>query len=273
MTVPTQVSQPALEEDQAPTIEQIRAYWNKRATLHGADLTATTPDTLLKELEIDALRRVLDPDLLTLEAGCGNGYNLLKLGETFRGPLVGVDYARGMIDAAVKAAVAADASDRISFHVGSVLEDLGFLGRFPQIFTDRCLINLPSLDMQIEAVQNLAEILLPGGRLALVECSRQAQERLNGLRQRVGLSPIPLHWHNLQLDEEAFLARIPPTLEHLETDNFGSLYYVASRVFNAKITPAGEAPDYMAAINRIARELPSFGDYGPHKLFLFEKVS
>ena len=255
------------------TIDRIRAFWNEQAETHCTGLAATTPDPLLKKLEIDALRRALDPDLDTLEVGCGNGYNILELLKTFRGQLVGVDYASAMVGAAKKALASFDAGDRVEFYVADVLEDLEFLGKFPQIFTDRCLINLPSLDLQIQALKNLENLLLPGGRLALIECTQQSQERLNDLRGKVGLEPIPYHWHNLYLDEDEFLIRIPETLKHVGTDQFSSLYYVISRVFNAKLTPKGQEPDYLAEINQIAWELPSFGDYGPHKLFLFEKTS
>ena len=54
-------------------------------------------------------------------------------------------------------------------------------------------------------------------------------------------------------------------------DSFASLYFVISRVFNAKMTPPGQAPDYLAEVNRIAAALPSFGDHAPLKLFLIEK--
>lgn len=253
------------------TMDAIRSFWNEQAEKHTTSLAATTPDPLLKELELKALEDVLDRDLDTLEVGCGNGYNLLHMARTFRGRLVGVDYAPKMIEAATRAARQAGYAERMRFHLADVLEGLGDLGTFPQIYTDRCLINLPGLDLQVQAVENLAGILAPGGRLVLLECSQQSQERLNGLRVRVGLEPIPYHWHNLYLDEPQFQRRIPAPLRLVAIDNFSSLYYVISRVFNARLTPEGQAPDYLAEINKIASQLPSMGDCGPHKLFVLEK--
>lgn len=257
--------------DTEKRIEKIKEFWNQQAEKHSADLAATMPDPLAKELELQALCRVLDPALDTLEAGCGNGYNLFYFVETFSGRLVGFDYAPAMVAAANERLSQTDNGARMSFHVANVLDDLTFLGQFPQIFTDRCLINLPSLDLQIDAITNLSRILVTGGRLVLLECSLQAQQRLNGLRERVGLDPIPYHWHNLYLDESEFRRRIPASLRLIAIDNFSSLYYVISRVFNAKLTPKGQAPDYFAEINKIARQLPSMGDYGPHKVFVLEK--
>ena len=91
------------------------------------------------------------------------------------------------------------------------------------------------------------------------------------MRVKVGLEPISYHWHNLYLDEKAFLEQIPSNLELVRIEKFSSLYYLISRVFNAKLTPDGERPSYLAEINKIAAQLPSVGDFGPHKLFLFKK--
>lgn len=254
------------------TIQDIRTFWNQQAEKHGRDLTATTPDPLAKKLEIKALRETLDPNLRTLEAGCGNGYNLFRLAESFTSGLVGFDYAEAMIATAKESLKTADSDSKIEFHLASILDDVSFLGTFPQIYTDRCLINLPSMDIQIEAIANLATILEPKGKLVLIESVQQGQERLNSLRAMVGLAPVPYHWHNLYLDEDEFLRRIPATLKHLETRNFASLYFLISRVFNAKLTPEGQDPDYLAEINKIAVQIPSCGDFGPLKLFLFEKL-
>jgi SAM-dependent methyltransferase len=254
------------------SIDDIRAFWDKQGREHGAALAATNPDTYAKQIEIAALTRALDPACDTLEAGCGNGYNLFALSGNLTGRLTGFDYAPALVEAAQAAAGERPDADRFRFESGNILEDLSRFGRFRQVFTDRCLINLPSLDMQLAALSNLAGIVEPGGRVVLVESTRQGQEAINALRGRIGLDPIPYHWHNNYLDIPAFLHRVPATLRHVRTEDFSSLYFVMSRVFNAALTPPGEAPDYMAKINRIAAELPSFGDNGPLKLFEFERV-
>jgi hypothetical protein len=94
---------------------------------------------------------------------------------------------------------------------------------------------------------------------------------VNVMREHADLPTINNHWHNLYLDEKAFLDGLPGNIRHIETVAFSSLYYLISRVFNAKLTPEGEAPSYTAAINKIAAQLPSVGDFGPHKLFILEK--
>ncbi len=243
-------------------MNDILEFWNEQARTHGTDLAATMPDPLLKCLELAALRRHLDPALDTIEVGCGNGVNLLHLSETFTGRLTGIDFSPDMI------AAARQAGSAIDFQVEDIFN---LRGQWPQIFTDRCLINIPRFDLQIRAAINLAAALAPGGRLVLIECSAPAHARMNEARARVGLTEIPNHWHNRYIDERKFIDALKADLQHIETDRFSSLYYLISRVFNAKMTPEGESPDYLAEINRIACDLPSVGDFGPHQAWVFRK--
>jgi SAM-dependent methyltransferase len=256
------------------TLDDIKEFWNGQAKKYDSSLEATTPDPLAKELELDALKNVMDKDAYTLEAGCGNGYNIFQLKEFLNGKLVGFDYSQDMVDAANQRLLKSDdLQGRVRFLCANILDDLSFLGKFQQIYTDRCLINLLSTEQQIEAVVRLSEVLQPGGRLVLVESTRQGQEALNGLRKQIGLEEIPYHWHNFYLDEDEFLSKIPSDLRLEKAVNFSSLYFVISRVFNAKLTPEGSNPEYLSEINKIARALPSFGDFGPLKMFEFKKVS
>lgn len=259
--------------DPAERMTAVMGFWNEQARRHGTGLAATTPDPIAKDLEIDALKRHLDPAFDTLEIGCGNGTDILRLLDHLRGRVIGIDYAEEMIEAAKKTLSDLPERDRkrTTVDVGDIMRDMTPLGRFAQIFTVRCLINLPTLEHQLEAVRNIDAILEPGGRLVLVESTKQGQERLNAMREAVGLTPIPYHWHNLYLDQDAFLAGLPRHLKLVTIDSFASLYFVISRVFNAKMTPPGQAPDYLAEVNRIAGALPSFGDHAPLKLFLIEK--
>ncbi len=258
-----------VKKDKAETIQE---FWNNQALQHQTELAATTPDPLAKDLEIAALVRHLDPGRDTLEFGCGNGGNILRLLDVLKGRITGVDYAEAMIEAARKVVRDHPESKRVSLQVGDILADPEGLGTFSQIFTTRCLINQTSLDLQVQAVENMERILDPGGRLVLIESVSQGQEKINELREMIGLKSIPYHWHNLYIDEPAFLERIPASLHHVETDNFASLYFLISRVFNARLVPEGEEPDYLSEINKIAAQLPSVGELAPLKLYHFEKM-
>ena len=248
---------------------EIKDFWKDQVVKHGTSVEATMPDFYLKELELDAITRALIPDVDTIEIGCGNGYNLFSLKDYFSRRLVGVDYVDEMIKEASKQQK--EQSRDIEFYVGDVLGDLSSFGTFTQLFTIRCLINLTSIDDQITAVENMANLLRPGGLMALIEPTIQSQNKLNNLRESAGLDAINYHWHNLYIDEEKFIDKLPKGLELIFIDRFSSTYYIASRIFNALMTSPGESPDYKSKINEVARGLPSIGDYGPHKLFLIKK--
>jgi len=255
-------------------IENIKDYWNDQGDKYLDSLKATTPDFLAKELELEALRSVLDKSKSTLEAGCGNGYNLFSLSSHLNGDLVGFDYSESMIKVANKTLYnELELQSRLNFHNANILDEIDFLGNFQQIFTDRCLINLTSIDQQIKALNNLSSILETGGKLILIESTQQGQAALNTMRTYAGLPEIPSRWHNLFIDEDEFFNNIPSNLKHIKTENFSSLYFVISRVFNAKLTPENKDPDYMSEINKLARNIPTFGNYSPLKLFHFEKIA
>ncbi|MBT5399196.1 class I SAM-dependent methyltransferase [bacterium] len=253
--------------------ENIRRFWNDQGDKFLDSIEATTPDPLAKELELEALEAVLDRSKRTLEAGCGNGYNLFSLSTHIKEDLVGFDYSNSMIEVANKTLLnKPKLSSRISFYNASILDDISSLGSFPQIFTDRCLINLTSINQQIDALNNLSNMLDFGGNLVLIESTKQGQSALNSLREYAGLPKIPSRWHNLFIDEEEFFRNIPDSLMHVKTENFSSLYFVISRVFNAKLAPQGKEPDYMSEINKLAKSIPTFGANSPLKLFQFKKV-
>jgi len=254
---------------QEVTSQDVTSYWDDAAKLyHGAetDEINASPDILCKELELDALRRALNPDLDTIEIGCGNGHNLFELRKTFTGPLTGLDISTEMIK------YAKSRSSDISFITGDILTDLQLEHSFTQVFSVRCLINIHPFENQMHALSQIVSLLDVGGVVALIEPTLQSLHQLNKLRAVVGLEKIELRWHNLYLDEERFLDNLPDELELEYIDRFSSTYYLASRIFNAVATPRGKSPDYRSEINQAGRLLPSFGDIGPHKMFVLKKV-
>src|SRR6266576_3192038 len=45
----------------------------------------------------------------------------------------------------------------------------------------------------------------PGGRLLMLEGSKQGMDSLNEFRAAFGLNPIPVKWHNLFFDDEVLI--------------------------------------------------------------------
>lgn len=254
--------------------EKIRSYWDQQATELGEDLHATTPDAILRNMEIRAISDRLTEDGLLVDIGCGNGYSTLQFALGRKGETVGIDYSEEMIKAARSALQKSQdpATTLIRFEVGDVLSLPFATGEVHTATSDRCLINLTSVEDQKEAISEIHRVLRPGGLYLMCECTQQGLSSLNRLRGCVSLPEINTRWHNLYLDETEILPFCQELFEPEGVDNFSSTYYLASRIFNGKLAEmAGENPRYDHPINEIASRLPAVGDYGPVKLFLLRK--
>ena len=137
--------------------------------------------------------------------------------------------------------------------------------------TERCVINLTSAELQIKAIDNIHAALVQGGIYLMLECTKQGLDRINLCRAQIGLPLIAMPWHNLYLDEDAILPAIASGFELKEVNHFASTYYLISRTITAKLAAPGEEPNYLSPINQVAAQLPSLGDYAPHRLFVLAK--
>lgn len=256
-------------------ISKVLNYWNQQAEIYQQNSQATIPDANLKQLEIKALIKYLPLKGKLLDVGCGNGYSDFALAKKRSNiKIIGVDYSDKMIK------VANDTlkkdfplfTNRLSFRHADILK-LPFKDSvFDVAITDRCLINLVSTINQRLALHEIHRVLKPRGKYLMCEDTQEGMGQLNRLRHSVGLEPIPYRWHNLYLNEKNLSQTWNKLFRLLTVNNFTSLYYIISRVVYAKLaTMNKEEPKYEHPINNIAATLPAIGDYGPLKLFVFEK--
>src|SRR5262245_31247319 len=138
--------------------QQIKDHWADWATKYGTSSRATTMVESAKALETDALiRRIGDlPDpCMVLEIGCGNGINCIRLAKRFpHMRFYGVDYSEEMISLAKELAKTEGVLDRTRFVVADLLDlhsDIKIDQQYDIVFTDRCLINLETLEKQAQA--------------------------------------------------------------------------------------------------------------------------
>jgi ubiquinone/menaquinone biosynthesis C-methylase UbiE len=262
----------------------IREHWQTWAREYGTDLRATTKASTAKRVEIDALGRAigsaaaeLGEGLEVLEVGCGNGQNCLSLLDAFpRASFTGVDFIEEMIDAA--SALKAERSvpdDRLQFVVGDVLDLALAPESFDVVFTDRCLINLNTDELQHQAIAALAERLRPGGQLIMIENCQQTHASQNLAREAVGLPPRPPASFNHFFDETSLLPFLPTVgLELLDREDFISLHDLALYVLVPMLN--GGEVDYdhplVAAAAQLnaalsAIEPGSVGSWGQNRLY------
>src|SRR5439155_6645789 len=117
----------------------------------------------------------------------------------------------------------------------------------------RCLINLSTWEEQQAALDRLASVLRPGGRLLFVEGSSRGRDSLNDFRERVGLPRMAPVWHNLDFDEATLLPFLNRNFEVEEDLGFGTYDFISRVVHPLLVAPA--EPAYDSRANEVAARL------------------
>ncbi len=249
------------------TADRKLEFWNSRARLGEA---AGTNDVPLKTLELRTILDRIQPGSSVLDVGCGNGDTLVRLALERGCTGVGVDFATEMIDAARAASASRGCGGTLGFRVGAVPGLPTDLGAFDYALSERCLINVDTVEAQHEAFRDIMRHVKPAGRYLMIESFRQGLERTNELRAILDLEPIEPPWHNLFLDEATVAGWAGDEFAVDEVVPFSSTYHFLSRVVYARLArDRGEELRYDSDINRLACRLPIVGDFGPVRLWVW----
>lgn len=270
-------------------LEKIRNHWKCMAG-NGRNLTATTKNSTIKRLEIQALADTLSEITekynssirRVLEVGCGNGHNLVPLSHLFPDTnFHGIDYIAEMVENAVELARAEQR--RIDFYVGDILELDGhreLLKQYDVVFTDRCLINLPESAIQAKGFVQLADKVADNGFLIVIENFVESYGNQNIGRRMMGLEERFPDSYNTFIHEDdltAWASRLG--LELLDVNNFGSLHDLMLYVLLPALSEG--RLDYSHPLMEIVAQFSiessktfknQFGAFGQNKLFLFQKT-
>jgi len=243
--------------------KEVKDFWNRRAKL---GIKSGSKDIIARNLEMDNIMKLIKEGKKVIDIGCGDGalsYMIAKKGCN----VLGIDFSSKMI---------AYAKEKYGNKNPRFLErdmtDMGFPNNvFDIAVTERCIINLDTKDAQIDAINSICDMLKPNGTYIMCENTKQGLDNLNSLREKFNLNRISQPWHNLYLDEN-MLSSVKKEFKLIKKVRFSSSYYVCSRIINARIAAdSGKEPDYMSPINEIGAMLPSMGDYGQGKIFVFRK--
>jgi len=127
------------------------------------------------------------------------------------------------------------------------------LGLFDVAISERCLINLSNWQEQQQAIAQLAGVLRAGGRLIFVEGWADGRQRLNEMRERMGLERMPDVWHNVDFEERRLLPYLERFFDVEERRHFGVYDFVARVVHPLVVSP--EPPVYDSRFNEVAARL------------------
>lgn len=179
-------------------------FWDKRARTEEDDAKVNISDTTQRDFELDFVLPNILPTDRVVEIGCGNGFVAEKLRQ--KAAFVdSFDYSANMVDRA--RSTFGEQNNR--FFQDSILDPRDVAPPYDVAICIRVLINLRNLEEQIVAVQNIAAMLRPGGRLILVEGYKDGFETLNELRQQVGIpamKPAAINFYS-------YLCDLRPVLE------------------------------------------------------------
>jgi SAM-dependent methyltransferase len=175
--------------------EQVLAYWN--------DPTVESMyDKHLINAEIELIRRQIPDGAKILDAGCGEGEGTLAY-SAIRGTTIhAADFSETRLQ---------KARSRLDGRRNVTCRHVDFLGSYQLdsdydiVVSQRFLINLMEWRLQRGVLLDLMSLLKPGGRLVLLEGSRQGVDSLNEFRAALSLDPIPVKWHNLFLDDQVLI--------------------------------------------------------------------
>lgn len=244
-------------------------FWNNRA---GLKEVAGTNDFPLKGLELNLILDRIPAQASVLDVGCGNGETLMRLAREKKCSGAGLDFSEKMIDLARATSEREGLAGQVRFQIATLPDLPENLGEFDYALTERCLINLDSDATQRQAFLKIMSHLKPGGRYLMIESSIQGLERTNELRELLELERMEPPWHNVFLNESS--------VENWGTDEFileevvpfSSTYHFLSRVVYARLA-ADKKEDlrYDSDINMLACRLPVIGNFGPVRLWSWER--
>ena len=239
---------------------EIKKFWDKRASEFGKSMSATLRETHLRKLEIKTMIRVMrriKPSMI-LELGCGNGYATFKYAEKFpEMRILATDYSEKMIDLAQKNYQ----RENIAYKIWDITEpdELPFSTKnFDLIFSQRVIQNLPSWGEQKKVINNLINLLADNGLLILMECSKEGVNQLNKWRNIIGKKPIDgiIPWHNKFLEDSILNKEFSQNL--VKIIYFSSTYMFITRLISQKLA-------------KIAWLLPPIGKFGYDRIYVFKR--
>lgn len=251
--------------------DEIRNYWDGRASNDDSP-QSTTQDIFLREIEFNEVNKIISkisPKNVS-DVGCGDGRTTSRLSVMFKNiGFQGYDYSKAMVANANHISSNYKAKN-IVFKCIDICDEVPLATEL--VYTTRCLINLPSWDLQMVAIKNIYEALPKGGHYLMIENFQEGQDNFNNLRRQYSLPEVKVREHNNFFKRDVLLAFMNNLFTIEEDVNISSTYYLVSRVIYSKICQdQGILPDYFDRHHQYASTLPFAGEYGPVRLILFKK--
>jgi ubiquinone/menaquinone biosynthesis C-methylase UbiE len=175
--------------------DQVLEYWNN-------DAVESMYDKHLLNAEIQLIQKHIPEGAKILDAGCGEGEGTLTYASIPHTLVHAVDFSETRLEKARERLIG---SKNVSFRQVDFLSTYELDNDFDFVISQRFLINLMEWPLQQKVLIDLMSRLKNGGRLLMLEGSRQGVDLLNVFREAWGLEPIPVKWHNLFFDDKTLV--------------------------------------------------------------------
>lgn len=259
----------------------IRKSYDKR---NAKDKYATSRDFNVRELEIQLINKNLSTKGTVIDLGCGNGYTLISLAKHLREwDLVGIDFSKNLIEGAkyLLGQERAGLQSIPSFICSDALKHLESISNnsIKYIITERFIQNLPNVNWQKKAIEEIYRVLQKGGKLLMCEGSKTGFNALNDLRKKLGLPSIPATSSDnvsaIRIDDETFENYVRSEIGFKLEGKYGfKQYFIISRIFYPlMVSPL--SPRFDSKFSEIARMIQENTDftagYGSNHFWVMQK--
>lgn len=257
--------------------DEIFNFWQQQAKIFGLSYQSSWSDFWAIYMEIKTILMFIKDNERILDVGCGCGFTDIEIAKQKNVKILGIDYVPEMIKAAKERLAHCNTKlkKRIDFKIGNILDLNEYKGDWDKLIAIRVLINLGTWENQKKALEECASILKRGALFLLSEATLQGYKNLNRMRTEFGLEELTMPPFNLYLDENKVVKEASKYFKLIDILNFSSTYYIGTRVIKPILSKCMNKDEMIAnpltEWNRFFSFIPSLGDYGIQKLFIFEK--
>jgi ubiquinone/menaquinone biosynthesis C-methylase UbiE len=235
------------------TTENIISYYDERVEKYGGVAQSTLLDENMRALEIETVHDWLDESDDVLEIFCGSGVSTLEFAGFCRS-IVACDLSSKMVEHAQKNLSAQRHKfNNVTFERRDVLDiDKAYSpGQFNAIVSIRGLINLPSWDLQKQAITKVHGLLPKGGKFLILEGIKDGLVKTNDLRTKLSLPPLAEPWYDNNFDSSQ-LSDYMQQYFSLQNERNLDIYFLISRVIYP-LACLPDAPEFSNLCNKVAR--------------------